>query len=267
VYEDIDKYLAFFDIGLKDWLVYKWDQITAAIFRILTPLVMLAVWSAIYASSSSSTLGGFSLSQTYSYFFVTAVISLIIDSDAEQLIQSDVVSGAVAVYLTKPIKYMLRIICSDLPAQILMAATAGIPFAIIVIFLLNLTVSPQTLLMVLAEVIVGFAVMYSLTILVGMISFYVTNAGGIFNIAWTLLFFLGGGAMPLNFFPGNIGSILQFLPFQILLYTPASTLLGSITFGHALQNTLVAVVWCIVICALDYAVWKHSVRRLSAAGG
>jgi ABC-2 type transport system permease protein len=100
-----------------------------------------------------------------------------------------------------------------------------------------------------------------------MVSFYVTNAGGIFNIAWTSVFFMGGSYMPLNFFPNGISSLLQLLPFQILVYTPAVTLIGSMPLDQAMQNTLVALAWCFAICAFDYVVWKRSLRNLAVGGG
>jgi len=35
-YEDIEKYFAFFQIGLKNVLVYKWDIFTSAFFRMVS---------------------------------------------------------------------------------------------------------------------------------------------------------------------------------------------------------------------------------------
>jgi ABC-2 type transport system permease protein len=267
IYDSIEKYLAFFDIGLKDWLTFKWDLLTAAIFRLMTPLVMLAVWSAIYAGSQSSELGGFTLTQTYSYFFAASLMSLLIDSDVHQRMQSDVVSGALSVNMTKPVIYLLGIIASDLPGQLLMAVIAGIPFSLVILPLLHLTIPLQNLAMFAVEIAVGYFVMYAIAVFLGMISFYLTNAGGIFNIAWMLIFFLGGGAMPLNFFPSGFSAILHYLPFQMLIYTPAETLLGLMSISQAAESTGIALVWCAGIVLFDYFFWKRSIKILAVAGG
>jgi ABC-2 type transport system permease protein len=266
-YEDIEKYFAFFQIGLKNVLVYKWDIFTSAFFRMVSPLVMLAVWFAIYSGSQATTIGGFTFPKTYSYFFAAALMVILIDASAEQVMQSDVMSGAVAVYLTKPLKYILRVVSSDLSEVLFMSVLAGIPLSVIVVYLLHITVSLQLLLMLAAELLTGLFLLYAIGVFLGMVSFYVTNAGGIFNIAWTSVFFMGGSYMPLNFFPNGISSLLQLLPFQILVYTPAVTLIGSMPLDQAMQNTLVALAWCFAICAFDYVVWKRSLRNLAVGGG
>lgn len=265
--DEAGKYFSFFKIGLKDSFAYKWDVLTSAVFRIAAPLVMLVVWSTIYIASNASTIGGFTLTQTYTYFFATSLMLLLVDTDAESAIQQDVLSGSVSAYMVKPVRYLFKVVSSDLSNTLLQTFMAGIPFSIILVFLLKLSITPFLVLMLVAELLVAVLFLYALAVFLGMLSFYVTNAYGIFNISWTLVYFLAGLSVPINFFPSSIGAIVQLLPFQILVYTPATTILQSISMGQAFANTLVAAVWLLAIVALDVLVWKRSVKRLAAAGG
>ncbi len=265
---DLDKYFYYFYTSFKNNFAYKWDTFFTLITRVGTPLIMLAVWTSIYLGSHSTTIGGFSLAQTYSYFFAFGLMTLLINQDLESVMQNDVVSGLLAVNLSKPVNYIFASISSDFASQFWQMFVIGLPLAVILILLLQIPLTQAYLLVFLLEIAVGLFFYYVTGLLLGTLALYLTRPYGVYNVYYSINNILAGGYIPLNFFPTGITNILQnYLPFQILVYTPATTFLHEISITQALQSTGVAVIWAVALVFVASAFWKMSIKRIAIAGG
>ena len=75
MFGSIDKYLGLLDVRLKNSWVYRGDFVIILLLRVMFPLTMIFVWTAIYTTTGTSSIAGFSLFSLYSYFLVTAAVS------------------------------------------------------------------------------------------------------------------------------------------------------------------------------------------------
>lgn len=268
MFEDICKYVAFFRIGLKNGLAYAGDAVLSLIMRIGLPLVMLAVWYAIYLVGNTSTIGGFSLTQTYSYFFTVSLVAVFTGVGVLWDIQSDFLNGLLSASLVRPVNYVLASVASDFSWAAFQSVLIGIPMGVLLVLVLHLSISPLYMVLFVLELVVALALTYAIQVLVATLTIYVTYVSAIYNALNTAIAFLGGFVLPLNFFPQQLVGILRYvLPFQILAYTPAVTFLGAITVPQALASIGVALVWLLALAISAALFWRRAIKRITIAGG
>jgi ABC-2 type transport system permease protein len=82
-----------------------------------------------------------------------------------------------------------------------------------------------------------------------------------------LTYFLSGHMLPLDWLPGVLGQIVNFLPFQYLAYFPAAIVLGKFTPDQLLTHLVVATGWILGLWLLNRVVYALGLRRYGAYGG
>ncbi len=79
------------------------------------------------------------------------------------------------------------------------------------------------------------------------------------------VFLLGGLVMPIHLYPEGVQSLIQYLPFAVLLYKPASLVLGGgSTFCFAVGGILF---WSLVAIALAEILYRKAMNQLTINGG
>jgi ABC-2 type transport system permease protein len=267
MFESLEPYLAIFRIGIKDNLAYKTDFALTSVFRLAGSLVMLLVWTAIYLASHATSIGGFTLTAIYAYFFLINAVHYVIYSNIDEFIQDDVQSGSVASSLIKPIRYPLNLLFRTLSENALLIVVASLPLFAIVAAFYPLNLNAESIALLLAVVVIGNIVVMSLDFLIGSLSIYMTNIYGIMSVFWGVVSLLSGGIIPLSLFSQQTQSILFMLPFQLLAYTPASILLGTISYAQAIHALFFGAAWAAGLSVFAYFWWERSVKKVMSAGG
>ena len=262
----LEKAAALINIGLKGSLAYKLDYLFSFGFRIVFALLMLFVWSAIYLSSHAGSIGGFSISQMYAYYFLAGMMYLVITTEIDQQLQQDIRSGNVTIAFTRPINYAFQLLINSLSANLLYMLGA-IPLLLIATFLSPLSITPVSLGFLALEIAVGYVIVNIMGFMIGSLAVYLTEVWGIMSVTWNLEFLLSGGVLPLTLFPPLAGKILLLLPFQMLLYTPVATLLGVITNAEIVQELIISTIWAAVLFIIAAIMWYRIRRGLTAVGG
>lgn len=74
----------------------------------------------------------------------------------------------------------------------------------------------------------------------------------------------GGVLIPLTFFPEWAQSILAWLPFGVITYTPVAMYLGELAVWRGL---LVQAAWALVLFVLLRVLWRRALDQLTVHGG
>jgi ABC-2 type transport system permease protein len=113
-------------------------------------------------------------------------------------------------------------------------------------------------------VIFGYIIATLLGFIVGSLALYLTDIYGInVSLMW-LTTIIGGGMLPLAFFPQNMQHILLMLPFAFLAYVPAGTLVGMLSASTAVSLLPIGVVWIAAFAVIAYFMWKRMSVRMNA---
>lgn len=90
------------------------------------------------------------------------------------------------------------------------------------------------------------------------------------GIAWmraAITNFFSGALVPLAFFPGWLEKLSLLLPFQGIVYIPASIYLGRLEGLQALQSVGLQLLWIIVLWLGARLMWNWAVRQVTINGG
>lgn len=266
MFESLQRVGALVEIGIKNSLAYKLDYLFSFGFRIVFALLMLFVWSAVYTSSHTGSIGGFTINQMYAYYFLAGVIYIIMTTEIDQQLQQDIQSGDVTVAMIRPISYVYQLFFNSFSSNFLYMLGV-IPLLAIAAFFVHFSITPLTVLLLVAELLVGFMIANLFDFIIGSLAVYLTQVWGIMVVTYNLQFLLSGGLLPLSLFPSWASNILLLLPFQMELYTPAATLLGTMPVATMVQEILVGAVWAVVLFAISALMWRKMRKGITAVGG
>lgn len=100
----------------------------------------------------------------------------------------------------------------------------------------------------------------------GMITFWTTRVGAIFELAIAIELLLSGRLVPLPLMPGWAQNVANVLPFKWSFYFPIEALVGNLSRGELLGGLAIQLSWIVALTGLTMVVWRVAVRRYSAVG-
>jgi ABC-2 type transport system permease protein len=262
----VRKYWAVACISAKSNLVYVTEAGSRLVFLAVVLYTFLKLWSATYAHTGVTTLGGMSLAEMLWYLALTE--SIVMSSPRiTTLVDEDVRTGSLAVQLVRPMSYPLYRLFATLGERfvrfiITFAAAAVIAFAI---------VGPLPnwrfdMLLFLAALPLAFALDSLGYFLVGLGAFWMEDTTGPMLIYSRLTMILGGMLIPLQLFPDFMQGALRLLPFSSMVYGPAR-LFVSPNATEFFQLIALQSAWLCVFGLAVFFVYRVALTRISANGG
>jgi ABC-2 type transport system permease protein len=116
----------------------------------------------------------------------------------------------------------------------------------------------------LMSAVLAFAVYSQINLLVGLSAIFTEHTIGIQRAKNATVDLLGGVLIPLTFYPEWAQSILAWLPFQALAFSPATLYLGQ---ANPLPVLAMQFVWVVVLYIFSRWVWHRATLRLTVQGG
>lgn len=218
----IRTYLPFATNELKSSMAYKGAFYLFIIVGLFGSLIQYFLWMAIYKSSTSDTLGGFTQNEMVIYIFVNYITSSAVCVSLSKWVSEDVVKGTVAMQLIKPIDYRISLIARAVGRMIYIPGIfIWIGLEIYKVTCLHMpVVSLSTLLIYLLSMVMSFLIYVLFEFCFGMFAFVTTYLFGMNMVKNALLDFLTGQLIPLSFLPLGLQRAFDFLPFSSMVYTP-----------------------------------------------
>jgi ABC-2 type transport system permease protein len=103
--------------------------------------------------------------------------------------------------------------------------------------------------------------------MLGMVTFWTTRIGAIFEAYFAAELLLSGRLVPVSLMPAWVQTVASYLPFESCFGFPITALVGPITNDELVEGLIRQVVW-IAIGAIGVALmWKRAVVRYTAVAG
>lgn len=257
---------------MKSNFVYKGRFYLFIIRKFLGMFIYYYLWMAIYASASSSQLGGFSRSEMILYVFMSYTISDIVMIGISSEIGSDVIDGSVAMNLIKPISYRMYLTFKSIGIMIYRMVVPSvfiwIGLEIYKVVGLGMAVSsPVTIALSLISIVLSFFIYVFFDYCFGMLAFVTTYIFGMNIIKNAALNLLTGKLIPVSFFPVFVQKVFSFLPFTAMTYVPVMIYLGKYSGAEALRQLFKQAVWVVILYLLGSLLWKRIEKRIVILGG
>jgi len=103
--------------------------------------------------------------------------------------------------------------------------------------------------------------------LLGMITFFTTRVGAIYELFFAIELIFSGRLVPMTLMPPVVQQLANFMPFQWTFYFPINILVAPLTVSEMLNGLGMQLLWILIGWVAVKLMWKFSVRQFSAVGG
>lgn len=240
--------------------------------KFLGMFIYYYLWMAIYASTPSGELGGFTRNEMVVYVFMSYMISDLVMVGISSNIGKDVVDGSVAIHLIKPIDYRMSLVFRAFGIMVYRFVVPSlfiwIALEIVKVTRLGMEISsPIRILAFLVSVFLSFLVYVFFDYCFGLLAFITTYIFGMTIIKNAVLNFLTGKLIPISFFPAVFQKIFSFLPFSAMMYVPVMIYLGKYSGMAILFELGKQLFWVVLLYVIGSILWKKVEKRLVILGG
>lgn len=263
---EISIYSAIAAMAAKTRLAYNMWVWADFVVTIVSMIVFVYFWRAVYASTS--TLGGLALSQTITYILLARLLSPLVETRTIFFFGFMIRQGQIAVELTRPLDLQLRIAVESF-AELLVFLVQRLPLFLLawLFFGMDLPTDPALWLAFFISLLLGQGVLLLFDWMFACLAFYVTETWGLSVVRVGAGSFFSGALVPLVMMPAWLQNTAGAMPFAQAMAVPVSFLSGISTFAEAPRLWLIQITWLLALLVLSRAVFSVAVRKVTVQGG
>ena len=263
----LDFYLTQIRVAIATQFQYRVANYFYMIGMVAEPVIYLVVWSTI-ARQQGGEVGGFTPGQFAAYYIVWTLVRnmniIFTPYGWEERIRTGELSGM----LLRP----MHPIHSDLgffAGWKVVVIVLWLPIALVLSLLFQPELNPRPIdVVVCAFAIWGAYVIRSVNYwILGMVTFWTTRVGPIFELVLTAELLLSGRLVPLSLMPDWAQSLANVLPFKWTFGFPIESLVGRLPEGDLLVGLAMQALWIAIGAIGVRVVWPFAIRRYGAVGG
>lgn len=228
------------------------------------PVLMILFWRGADISKTA-------LSVISSYYFILIVGSSFLMSHSEENISLiDIQEGRMSSYLLKPFIYFSLKWMEEIPYRLLQGSF-GVMILISFMVVLHIHISSHVsgiLNIILSALIVllGVTISQVYKTCLGFISFWTTDAYGMFQLSELLIYIFAGYIVPISFFPHNIAIFAYLLPFAYIIYFPVASVAGFFTTNQLFLILLGQFLWLSLLSLVYKILWERGIKIFTGVG-
>jgi ABC-2 type transport system permease protein len=269
MFASLDKYRHAFLIGLQSSIVYRWNFGVRALFSFVHLAYVFLLWGAAF--KGQTTIGGFSLSQTLTYFITILVLQFFISAFNEDYqISEEIRNGLINQFLLKPINYFAYRFSIFMSARLVSGLLALIPLVLLLPLLHRELTFPHEIWRVLVAIpalALSALIQFTIAYCFGLLTFWFLEIQSFIILSMAIETMLGGQIFPLDLMPPWLFHLSKYLPYYYQMYFPAAILTGRIDHATATLGLLYQAFWAIVLLGFAEWLWSRGLRRHTAVGG
>ena len=262
----VDLYLTEIRIAIAEQFQYRVANYFYMVGMIAEPVIYLVVWSTV-AEQQGGSVGGFTPGQFAAYYIVWTLVRnmniIFTPYGWEWRIRQGELSGM----LLRPV-HPIHWDLGYFAGWKFVAIVLWLPLALILAMLFRPELEPDLLdVAVFAIAIWGAYLIRSVNYwILGMVSFWTTRVGPLFELFLTAELLLSGRLVPLALMPDWAQSLANVLPFKWTFGFPIEALVGDLPADQLLGGLLMQLLWIVLGAIGVRVVWRFAVRRYSAVG-
>jgi len=263
----LDYYLTQMRIAIATQFQYRVANYFYMIGMVTEPVIYLVVWSTI-ARQQGGEVGGITPGQFAAYYIVWTLVRnmniIFTPYGWEERIRTGELSGM----LLRPV----HPIHNDLgffAGWKFVVIVLWLPIAAILSLLFQPTFDPRPIdVVVFAFAIWGAYLIRSVNYwILGMVTFWTTRVGPIFQLVFTAELLLSGRLVPLSLMPDWAQRLADVLPFKWTFGFPIEALVGRLPVPELLGGLAMQALWIAIGAIGVRVVWRFAVRHYGAVGG
>lgn len=263
----LDFYLTTIKIAIQTEFQYRVLQYFYMIGMIAEPVIYLVVWSTI-AKAQGGSVGGYTPGTFAAYYLVWTLVRNMNIVFTPYGWEERIRRGDFSMNLLRPIH----------PLHSDVAFFAGMKVVVIILWIplglfLSLFFKPELhptwyqLIGFFIAIWGAYLIRTMLLSLLGMITFFTTRVGAIFELFFAAELVFSGRLVPMSLMPQVVQQVANYLPFQWTFFFPIEALVAPMSIQKMLAGLGMQLVWIVIGWLAVKIMWRFSVRQFSAVGG
>jgi ABC-2 type transport system permease protein len=241
-------------------MAYRLNFFMEVMSGILSSLIVIFLWIAIYKSAGHAVIGGYSIKEMVTYLLGGGLINSFILTTAENPETSQSIQeGTLSSMLIKPLSPYVIWFARDLGSKAFLFVIGFGGYLLIFLFFRDYLLafaSPDHLLLFIFAVMLAALLQFFLFEGLSLLSFWIENTYGIRFTMRVIMEVVGGAIIPLSFFPQILQKIFMLLPFPFLIYLPMRIYLGKMSLEQVPMELFKEGGWIVVLAILNVIFWK-----------
>ncbi len=260
-------YLEFLRVGFVNIMAFRLRYYTGILTYLINVTVYYFIWQAVYFGGEP--IAGYDLGQMITYVAVGWIIRSFYWSTIDQEMAYEVLEGNIAVTLIKPVSVQWMWLARGMGESAFRLGMLTAPTALTITFIFPVQgpASGKHVALFISAVLGSFFLMGAINFLIGTCAIHLKSILALIRAKYWLIELLSGLLIPMTFFPETVRTILAWLPFQHIAFTPLQLYLGKLELPDALLTVLTQWLWAAVLLGLGQQWWKRTVRRITVHGG
>ncbi len=262
---NLEPYIEFARKAFSREATYRIEVFTNVGSVLLRVYLLRSLWTALYAQNAPP--ANIPLHAMITYATVALMMSLVLEVDGTRAIREKIREGTIATDFMKPINLPAYFFSDGIGATLLQALLI-VPSVLLALFLVHIDVpSPFALCAFVISFALGYAVNFLLNFLMNIVAFWTLETFAVqLMIRWASDL-LGGQLLPLDFFPGTLGRIVEALPFAAIYSTPLRIYIGELGPAQWFPAMAAQAMWIVLFGTAAYFFWRVAERRVVVQGG
>lgn len=265
----MEGYAALTVASLRSELTHRGQTWVGMASQVLQLLAKVAIWMSTFALIGNS-INNITLADMITYaIFSAAVISA---WDYEDFILETgalIRSGDISQILILPVAFPLHCFSVQLGRMLARALFVVAPSALVAALLFGVSPpsSPIELVMAVILSINSFVLLFLMSMVCALLSFWLMTAYSIQRLLQSLLAVLSGSFLPLWFFPSGLASVVAVTPFPWIGYYPVATYLGKFSLAQSILLLAGGLTWSLLFWVAVVVLWERAKLRIVVQGG
>lgn len=258
-------------ISIRLFWVHPKALVISFIVHPLILLLNILVFYSIFNHHGELMIQGYTLTQMIWYFNVVHLITILIWNNTDRRLSGQILSGDLGNALLRPLSLFRFEFYNAVTLRI-----GGLLFEVIPDFFIFMLIYPPVFLELpsvirfIPVVFLSFLIYFLISYLIGLSAVIIHSNSSVRRTVFTVASLLGGGMIPLDFFPAKLRSVCDALPFKYIFYVPIQFFLnrgGGAGTAFWLQTLGYQLVWVGILFALCMVSWRLLMKRIVVVGG
>lgn len=252
---------------MQNTVAYRGAFIISIIGNLIYLLSIFYLWHVVF--SSNEQLGGLSWEQMKGYLIISFFMNGLISFYSEGSISGKIVDGSVALDMLKPVDFQKARLSEVLGASVFESIVCIAMILILAPTIFSGVYNPSwyTWPLLIVSVSAALLIKFSIVYLTCLLCFYTTSRYGLTLARTAIMSLLSGALIPLMFFPKWLEVLCMYLPFQGIVFIPASIYLERVDAIEALRLIGLQCVWVAILWAAGKLLWNWAIKQVTIHGG
>lgn len=267
ILEALAPYAEFSRVGFVNILAFRLRYFTGIITYFLNVTVYYFIWSAVFRSAP--TIAGYTLTQMITYVSVGWIMRSFYWNTIDQEMAYEVIEGKIAMDFIKPVSIQWMWLFRAMGESAFRLGLLTLPVAVVVAFVFPVQgpASRTDFFLFSIGVVGSFFLMGAINFMIGTCAIPLKSILALIRAKYWLIELLSGLLIPMAFFPSKIRTLLAWLPFEHIAYTPLQIYLGKLDRAATLRALGIQWFWVIALMLLAHLWWNRASRKITIHGG